>query len=1054
MKTLVVGLFSLLALTTGSAAQSAPRIIDDFETLSAWDMAPSDGVTLRASLDRGLNGRALRLDFDFHGGGGYAVARKRVALDLPANYAFSWQMRATAPRNDLEFKLVDASGDNVWWSNQRDFEFPTTWRQVQRKRRHIEFAWGPAGGGEIRHVVAIELAITAGTGGKGTVWIDDFQLLELSAVAQTPPPPIASAMTSAIGHPPSAAVDGDTTTAWRTETARASLDIDLGMVREIGGVRVLWEPGRVPRNADILVSPNGTRWEVARRVRGNARLATPIRLPEWEARYVRLTFPPGAPVGVREVQVLPLDWAKTPNDVVFDLAGPAPRGTYPRGFSRQQSYWTVVGVDGDSREGLLSGDGALEVGKGAFTVEPLVVRDGRVSTWADVQSEPSLASGSVPIPSLRWTGAGFALHTEVFAAGPVGASRLFARYRLRNTGSRAAQLSLALAIRPYQVNPPWQFLQVIGGVAPVRSIDLRGRSAVVNGARRIHAVVPPSRTAAVGFDGGEPRTLLSLGALPTTRVARDDLGLTTGLLVWDGTLAPGGERVVDLEIPLYEGPIASPRLTRTDDYDRLRRATEREWARKLAGVALSLPDTLHGRRIAESVRASLAYILINRDGPALQPGSRSYERSWIRDGALTSTALLRLGHFTEVRDFVRWYAAYQYSNGRIPCCVDERGAGPVPEHDSNGEFIYLVAEYFRHTGDSAVVRQLWPNVMKATAYLDSLRAQRRTAIYRSPDSLHLYGLLPPSISHEGYSAKPMHSYWDDFFALRGYKDAAWLATTFHMPDAAAFIASRDEFRADFMASIARVMAKHRISFIPGAADLGDFDATSTTIAVSPVDDLAGLPPGALDSTFARYYREAIARRDGTREWNDYTPYELRTVGTFVRLLQPQAAHTLLDFFLRDQRPGAWRHWAEVVWRDPRTPRFIGDMPHTWVASDFIRSALDFFAFERERDSALVVGTGVRWEWLVEGIQVRGLSTHYGRFDLAERRLPSGEFEIDVAVQGTRIPPGGIVLRPPVGLEFTAVRGSEGPLTVDGDGSVRLRAASAVVRATVRPLASR
>ena len=37
------------------------------------------------------------------------------------------------------------------------------------------------------------------------------------------------------------------------------------------------------------------------------------------------------------------------------------------------------------------------------------------------------------------------------------------------------------------------------------------------------------------------------------------------------------------------------------------------------------------------------------------------------------------------------------------------------------------------------------------------------------------GIIAPSISHEGYSAKPMHSYWDNFWALRGYKDAADIA---------------------------------------------------------------------------------------------------------------------------------------------------------------------------------------------------------------------------------------------------------------------------------------
>src|SRR5688572_32745584 len=37
-------------------------------------------------------------------------------------------------------------------------------------------------------------------------------------------------------------------------------------------------------------------------------------------------------------------------------------------------------------------------------------------------------------------------------------------------------------------------------------------------------------------------------------------------------------------------------------------------------------------RIEATLRAQLQYILINRDGPSIQPGSRSYERSWIRDG--------------------------------------------------------------------------------------------------------------------------------------------------------------------------------------------------------------------------------------------------------------------------------------------------------------------------------------------------------------------------------------------------------------------------------------
>jgi len=67
--------------------------------------------------------------------------------------------------------------------------------------------------------------------------------------------------------------------------------------------------------------------------------------------------------------------------------------------------------------------------------------------------------------------------------------------------------------------------------------------------------------------------------------------------------------------------------------------------------------------------------------------------------------------------------------------------------------------------------------------------------------------------------------------------------------------------------------------------------------------------------------------------------------------------------MRDRRPEGWNHWAEVVWRDASTPNFIGDMPHTWVGSDFLRSVRSMFVYERERDNALVVGAGIPESWV-------------------------------------------------------------------------------------------
>jgi len=435
-----------------------------------------------------------------------------------------------------------------------------------------------------------------------------------------------------------------------------------------------------------------------------------------------------------------------------------------------------------------------------------------------------------------------------------------------------------------------------------------------------------------------------------------------------------------------------------------------------------------------------------------QPGTRSYARSWIRDGALTGVGLLRLGHFREVRDFLEWYAPNQYDNGKIPCVVDRRGADPVPEHDSTGEFIYLVTEYYRYTGDRGVLEAMWPRVVAGVGYLEELLNERRTEEYLAENKREFYGILPPSISHEGYSAKPMHSYWDDFFALRGLKDAAWLAAQLAAGDGDSLATQREAFAdgvkvfsTDLEASIAAAMARHEIDYIPGCADLGDFDATSTTIALDPAAAENLLPVGALDQTFERYW-DFFEGRAGGQPWEAFTPYEIRTIGAFVRLGWRERAQALLAFFLDHRTPAGWRQWAEVVARDSTEARFIGDMPHTWVGSDYIRSFLDMFCYERRaganEPAALVLAAGVPSDWLVEGgVRVSGLGTPYGR--LGYRLYRQGDDVVMMIDPGLIPPEGGLLLDPPDAGMMVTVDGS--PVERDASGRVKVTSVPVEVR---------
>jgi len=85
-----------------------------------------------------------------------------------------------------------------------------------------------------------------------------------------------------------------------------------------------------------------------------------------------------------------------------------------------------------------------------------------------------------------------------------------------------------------------------------------------------------------------------------------------------------------------------------------------------------------------------------------------------------------------------------------------------------------------------------------------------------------------------------------------------------------------------------------------------------------------------------YWQAFVARRIGT-PWMINPPMSCATVGTFVRLGWRQRAQEPADFFFCDRPAPGWNQWAEVVGREPRKPRFIGDMPMAG-GFDFIRSA--------------------------------------------------------------------------------------------------------------------
>lgn len=1020
-KRLALLLLSTAALASnGLAAEGAGKVLAKFDDVGAWQLVTSPQVSGSLRPVSGNNGRALCLDYDFHEVSGYAGIRRPLEVTWPENYQVSFDLRGDSPANDLQFKLADASGDNVWWVNRSGYDFPKAWTRVTYRKRHIEKAWGPDPDKTLRHSAAVEFTIYSKVGGKGTVCFNQLTLQPLpqedtSALTATVIADTATALQQRIA-------DGKADTVWISGGVKQqTISLDLGKVREFGGAVIQWASGLEASRYVVQASRDGRDWRKLREVTAGGGGRDWLALPETEARYLRfdLVDGPNWRYGIRDISLKPLDFSATPNDFIRSVGRDLPRGSLPRGFSGEQPYWTLLGLDGGREQALMNEDGALEAVRSGFSVEPFVVVDGKVQGWANVKATQSLQDGYLPIPSVQWQHDKLGLHVTGFVQGRAEQAQLVARYRLHNPDKVAHDYRLALAVRPFQVNPPRQFLSTPGGISRIERLAFDGGTVSVNGQPRVFALAQPDAAFASAFDSKLDVTHLADRNLPGLREVNDRTGLASGALVYSWKLEPGQSRDVALVLP-QTGAWAMPSGF---DADKAQQQVAAMWRQKLGEVKLQLPDA--GQPLANALRTALAHMLVSRVGPSLQPGTRSYARSWIRDGAMISEGLLRLGRGDAVREYIDWYAPYQFDSGMVPCCVDARGSDPVPENDSHGELIHAIAAYWRHTGDDAFLQRMWPHVHDAWSYMEKLRQSERTEENRARNP-GFYGMMPASISHEGYSARPVHSYWDDFWALRGYKDSTEIAAALGLEtEAAAMAESRDQFRQDLDDSLRATMAAHKIDYLPGSVELGDFDATSTTIALAPGGEQGRLPQPALDNTFERYWRQFVERRDGKREWKDYTPYEWRNVAAFVRLGWRERAWQASEFFFKDRAPPAWNQWAEVVSSTPREPFFVGDLPHAWVASDFVRSALDMFAYEREIDDSIVLAAGVPASWLAgKGIAIDGLHTPNGALSYALVRSDR-QLTLQVAADGLRLPAGGLVLPWPY-------EGAPGAATVNGE----------------------
>lgn len=833
---------------------------------------------------------------------------------------------------------------------------------------------------------------------RGTAW--GYSILEIKFLTGEFAPEI---LTSSNPADAKLMLDGDPSTEWVSDNQPLqSVRMDLKNMKTLGGL--ILRPGANPIVGRIVsISPDGETWKEILRSRKKAVDVDYLFFPEFNAKYLKIDIEAErGPVSIREMVLTGGDEKLTPQKA-FEVASlQAPNGFYPRWLKKQQEYWTVMGVPDDDKESLLSECGVLEPWHFSYTFVPVLKTDAGIITYADVETVQSLDEGFLPIPKIVWKGNGVNLAVEAFGADSGQRSSTYAAYTVTNTSARRMKGEFYLLLRPFQLNPPWMG----GGLAEIESIKYdRTKPSMmrVNGRSAIYVPHLPARYGVAAFqrpDGyGDIIEDIHTGTFRNSAAEfRDPEKLGSAALGYDLDLDPGASATFSFIVPLHdtshEIDLNLDTVNSVGHVEEKKAATREFWKTKLGGVRIELPD----QEFVNTLKSNIAYILINDDMFRLQPGSRNYEASWMRDGSITATALLSMGLMPEVKRYLNWITGFVQSDGWVPFIVDSHDkitSNNWKEFDSQGQYIYAILQYYLFTKDRAFLSDKKQKFVDDIRFIKARRAERKTAEYERVEKREFYGIFPESQSHEGYINPPRHSYWDDFWGLRGLNDAVRAFRILGDEEKAAWAdEERREFQECVYDSLKIVFEKKKIDFIPGCAELGDPDPTSTANGLWPCNEMPNMPPDRMRRTFDMYWENLSARFNP--DWKGgFTPYEIRVANPYILMGRRDRLYRMLTKFFEWKRPRNFNHWAEVVTSEYRLAQYLGDMPHTWIGAEFVNVIRNMLILED--GDALYLARGVPAEWCKPGdaVKVTGMPTHFGDVTYAMKAADDG-ITVDVS----------------------------------------------------------
>lgn len=801
------------------------------------------------------------------------------------------------------------------------------------------------------------------------------------------------------------ALDGNPKTIWQSSgKGNEYLELDFPHVFGIGGLQINWAQPHSSSCKIQTLAQDSNQWQTIMNKKAGDNNSEDLFFPAVNIKKLRLLFD-SEPVKIADIQIKSASEAWTPVRHFEMLAQRLPDGLFPGWLKRQQIFWTITGLPDSFNESLLDEFGDVESGLRNFSVIPALYIDSKILTSRNFNVSQSLTNDWMPIPSVKWQGNNLEMN---ITANTIAPDTTIVLYNLKNTDKTPKNISLLFAVRPLQINPPWQF----GGFSQIKQAQWQNDQNTLNLNKTPSLSLYPKPSFTSLYNQKPTSDSLDIvECLIDKRTDGNSVSAPDGIISvgakYDFQLAPGETKSVLAVYPNTDKANIKIENNYQQFFTEHLNKSVKSWQQLDGDWDINIPD----KKLVNIIRSNLAYLIINADGPATQPGSRNYSNSWIRDGSVSVTAMMRFGMLDFGKNYLQWFTSLIKDDGFVPFIVEPKTSNPAVftstwnEYDSFGQYAFLVRQVTELTDNNDIAKQCWPKLKSVMKYMENLRNQRLTDKYKGTE---YEGILPQSNSHEGYFPAK-HSYWDDFFALRGLQDAQQIALRLGYNEDAAWLAKLEkDLRNSLLQSIQKVRWRDNLKTLPACAELGDFDPTSTSVGIMVADERNNLPVDALKATYDKYVQDCKNR---IQHPSGYTPYEARNIGALIRMGRYDDARMLLNFLIKDAvRPAAWNHMAEVVHADPRTPSYIGDMPHTWVAAELINSIRDMLVYEDR--GKLVLAAAVPNDWIEKGISVRNLRTLWGPISYT---LKNENGKNILTLKCSKRPPNGFII--PKGTEL-------------------------------------